>query len=362
MPRPLLAAALALVLVACARPARPPAPSAAVTLDLAQAEAALAIIRPLSRRQPAPDGAWPTLRATAGYRRLLERERAMRRELTDSAFRAFLESDTLLARAAALEQAVARWRRVDVGAAARRAAAYLPAGTTLRATLYPVIKPRTNSFVWELDRDPAFFVYVDPAMSMAEQENVVAHELHHVGDAAACPSAPRPDDGAPDPVKRHWLARRYAGAFAEGLAMLAAAGGPARHPHEASADSVRRRWDRDVANMASDMARLSSFFARTLDGTLATPDTVAAEAAAFWGTQGAWYTVGYAMARAIETAHGRERLVAVMCDPAALLRAYDEAAVVLNARGSDPNAERAGALAWPLPRWPASLVVRLGAR
>ena len=142
--------------------------------------------------------------------------------------------------------------------------------------------------------------------------------------------------------------------------MLAAAGGPTVHPQATSPDSVRRRWDRDVEHAPSDMARVASFLSRVLDGTLATPDTIAAEGMAFFGTQGAWYTVGYVMARAVETAHGRERLLAVACDPAALLAAYDSAAVTLNARGDDANAGRAGRLPWPLPRWPGSLTARLG--
>ena len=332
----------------------------AVTKDLAEAEASVAIIRRLAAHQDVPDSLWTRLHATAGYRRLGDREHAMKRAFDDALFRAFLESDTLLARSRDLERAVERWTQVDVSAAARRAAAYLPDGHALRATLYPVIKPKTNSFVWELASDPAFFVYVDPTISAAEQENTVAHELHHVGDAAVCGHATFRVSTS-DSSARVNRALTWAGAFSEGLAMLAAAGGLEHHPHEASADSVRRRWDRDVANAASDMAQLSSFFARTLDGTLATDDTVAAEAQRFYGTQGPWYTVGYVMARAIETAYGRERLRAVTCDPARMLAAYDSAAVALNARGFDPYAERAGKLPWPLPRWPAALLAKLGA-
>lgn len=360
---------LLFALAACA-PATPspssPAPTDAnvdVRIDLAQAEAAMAVVRRLAAREPVPDSLWTRLQATAGYRRLLERERAMRRELTDSMFRAFLESDTLLARARALDAAVARWRGVDVRAAARRAAAYLPNAQPLRATLYPVVKPKTNSFVWDLQRDPAFFMYVDPAVSAAETENTVAHELHHVGISAACresrPAAPAPTDSVA--AARRATALRWAGAFSEGLAMLAAAGGPAAHPHATSPDSVRRRWDRDVTNAPSDMARVSSFLSRILDGTLAGDDSIAAEGMEFFGTQGAWYTVGYVMARAVETAHGRPRLLAVACDGAAFLSAYDSAAVLLNARGDDQYASRAGKLPWPLPRWSPGLLVRLGA-
>ena len=352
-----------LLLTACARAAAPdaapaPAPGAVeVQVDLDEAEAALAIMNAAASDAPVPDSAWTRLHAAAGYRRLAERERAMGRPFTDDAFAAFLRSDTLLARTPALAAAVQRWRAVDVSGAARRAASYLPADQPLRATLFPVIKPRDNSFVWELDRDPAFFVYVDPSVGAAEQQNVIAHELHHVGLAAACRApAATPTDSV---AARRQAALQWLGAFGEGVAMLAAAGGPAVHPHATSADSVRARWDRDVANAPADLARVATFLTRVLDGAVS-GDALRTEAMALYGEQGPWYTVGYVMARVVETAHGRARLVGALCDPVALLTAYESAAVQLNAARRDPHAARAGALPSPLPRWPAALLARLG--
>jgi hypothetical protein len=212
--------------------------------------------------------------------------------------------------------------------------------------------------VWELDRDPALFVSVDPSVRAAEQQNVIAHELHHVGLAAACrASAAPPTDSV---AARRQTALQWLGAFGEGVAMLAAAGGPSVHPHATSADAVRARWDRDVANAPADLARVATFLTRVLDGAV-TGDAVRAEAMALYGEQGPWYTVGYVMARAVETAHGRERLLGALCDPAALLTAYEAAAAQLNAGRRDPHAARAGTLPSPLPRWPAALLARLGA-
>lgn len=347
--RLLLLAAPLLGVLACASP-RPQAPTPAsaaveVRTDLAQAEAVIAVLDAQSRGQGIPDDAWARLAGTAGYRRLLERERAMGRPLTDSAFRAFLAADTLRARHSVLRDAVVRWRGVDVRSAAARAAAYLPAGTPLRATLYPVIKPRDNSFVFDLAGDPAFFVYVDPAEPAARLENVIAHELHHVGYAAACQGGAPAVAGVDSlPRARRATARLWAGAFGEGVAMLAAAGGPDAHPQAASDDSVRARWDRDVANAPADVARLAAFFTDVLEGRLDAPDAARERAAGFYGTQGPWYTVGYVMARTIETTYGRPRLLRVLCDPGALLATYDAAAA------------RAG-----LARWPPAVLAGLAA-
>ena len=44
-----------------------------------------------------------------------------------------------------------------------------------------MIKPKTNSFAFETRIDPSIFLYLNPAMSKAQFENTVAHEMHHIG-------------------------------------------------------------------------------------------------------------------------------------------------------------------------------------
>jgi Putative zinc dependent peptidase (DUF5700) len=46
----------------------------------------------------------------------------------------------------------------------------------------------------------------------------------------------------------------------------------------------------------------------------------------FFGIRGPGYTVGWKMAVTIELMEGRERLISVLCDPAALLSASNRAA------------------------------------
>jgi hypothetical protein len=337
-----------LLLLGAALPGRP-LPAAALQarepgLELVtdEADAALAILRARGQGRTPDADAWRRLFDSEGYRRLKAREAAMGRGFEDSSFRAFLLSDTLLARAPALERTLATWRQVALDGAAGRALAYLPSGTRLRARVYLLIKPRTNSFVFETATDPAIMLYLDPARSAAELENTIAHELHHIGYAAGCAGPDEPTADSALASARQWL-----GAFGEGVAMLAAAGGPEVHPHAVSPAEDRKRWDRDVANAGADLRRVEAFLGDILDGRLADPDSTRQAGMAFFGVQGPWYTVGWLMAATIERADGRAALVGTLCDPAALLRRYNEAAV----RSGEPG----------LPRWSPDLVARLSA-
>ena len=185
-------------------------------------------------------------------------------------------------------------------------------------------------------------LYLDPARTPAQLENTVAHELHHIGYAAVCAE---PEPAARDGARA--AARRWLGAFGEGVAMLAAAGEPAVHPHAESPAEDRARWDRDVANAPADLARVEGFLFDILDGRLTDPDSVRARAMAFFGVQGPWYTVGWLMAVTIEREAGRAALVSSLCDPVALMRRYNEAA--------------AGGSAGARPRWSEALLGRLSA-
>lgn len=324
-----------LVLALGAAPA--PAPDLMVVTD--QAEASLAILEHRAAGREVPDAAWRRLFESEGYRRLAAREKAMGREFADSSFRAFLLSDSLLRRAPALRRALHDWRAAHLDAAGRKALAYLPAGTPIRARVYLLVKPRTNSFVFEPATDPAIMLYLDPSRTRAQLENTVAHELHHIGYAAACRSTPdAPADSAVS------AARRWLGAFGEGVAMLAAAGGPDVHPHAESPAEDRARWDRDVASAPADLRRVERFLLDLLDRRVTDPDSIAGVGMSFFGVQGPWYTLGWVMAATVERDGGRAALVPLLCDPVALLAAYNAAA------------ERAGGA---LPRWSEALLARL---
>ncbi len=294
-------------------PARTPSPvepaadpgRIALRIDTGQAEAVLAIVEAANAE---PEASWRRLLDSEGHRRLAAREASMQRAFPESELRAFVLSPELAARAQELRATLARWSALDLRAAAARVLVYLPAEARIEATVFPVIKPKPNSFVYFADgKEPSIFIHVDPAMSDAELASTIAHELHHIGFA----SLPEEPCSAPPPV---CTARKWTGAFAEGFAMLAAAGGPDVHPHAGSKPEDRARWDRDVARFDEDLVRVEELLRAVLAGTL-DEATAQRRAMEFFGVQGPWYTVGWTMAVAIERCLGRAELVRAMRRP-----------------------------------------------
>lgn len=315
-----------------------------VLLVTDEADAVLAVLDKRATSASVTEQDWQRLFSSEGYRRLKQREASLQRAFEDSTFRSFVLSSDLLARRAALRAALEKWASVDLMAAARRAFTYLPDHATIRVKVYPSIKPRTNTFVFEPRTDPAIFFYLDPAVSPAKFENILAHEFHHIGLASACPESV--DTTALAAVVA-WM-----GGFAEGRAVLAAAGSPDAHPHATSDRAEHAIWERDYANVARDMRRLEEFYHTVADGALA-DDELTRRGMAFVNTdsvpQGPFYTVGYLMARTVEQQLGRERLVASTCDPPRFLADYNEAAARHN------RAARA-----QLPLWSEALLRRVG--
>jgi Putative zinc dependent peptidase (DUF5700) len=298
-----------------------------LTLNTDEAEAVLSILDKGNSHQPITDSDWQHLFSTEPYIRLKKREASMRRDFTDDDFKKFVLSPELLAKAATLRHTLDDWRKADLQASASRVLAYLPEQATIRAKVFPVIKPKTNSFVFETDTDPAIFLYLDPAESSAKFENTVAHELHHIGFSSVAPLVDQKTQNLPPNVK---TAVEWMGAFGEGFAMLAAAGGPDVHPHAVSSPEERTRWDQDMANFNQDLATLQQFFLDIINQKFKSSDEINEKASTFFGVQGPWYTVGYKMAVIVENRYGRATLIDCMVDPRELLSRYNAAAAELN--------------------------------
>ena len=317
-----------------------------VRLVTDEAEAVLAILAKKKASETISEADWQQLFATEGYVRLKQRETSMQRSFEDTDFKTFVLSDQLAERAPALREALDKLKRADITGAAQLALNYLPRDARIRAKIYPVIKPRENSFVFDLKNDPAIFSYLDPTVSPQKFENTLAHELHHIGYGTSCPSQQSKDETrelSPN-VK---TALTWVGAFGEGFAMLAAAGGPDIHPHAVSNSEERVRWDKDVANFNDDLKKVEKFLLDILDGRL-TGDEAQKAGFAFFGTQGPWYTVGWQMSVLIEKTYGRATLIESFCDQRKLLLTYNRAAEKHNRNSRKP-----------LSLWSASLIEKL---
>lgn len=307
-----------------------------VRLVTDEAEAVLAILTKKKAGEPLTDADWQRVFQSEGYVRLKQRETSMKRSFEDTDFKTFVLSDQLSARLPALEETLARWRKADLTRAAGLALAYLPKDASIRAKIYPVIKPRDNSFVFDVENDPAIFLYLDPAVNREKFENTLAHELHHIGYGSTCPRKDVSDEIGKLPQRVQNLLT-WIGAFGEGFAMLAAAGGPNVHPHAVSSAEDRARWDKDVANFNEDLKKVDSFFTEILEDKL-NADQIREKGFSLFGVQGPWYTVGWRMSVLIEKTYGRARLIQSICDQRLLLSTYNRAAAKYNRTARKPLA------------------------
>lgn len=307
-------------------------------LDTSQAEIVLEIVeKKIAGREIGTDD-WDKLFASEPYRRLIEREKAMaalfnapERVLSDEKFRGFVLAGGLENQTDGLRRALKEWQQAKLQDLAEVVLAFLPAGARIKATICPVIKPAGNSFVWEAKTNPAIFLYLDPLVGRRQFSNTVAHELHHIGLASIEERQKKLVEGKSEAFR---AAFRWLGAFGEGFAMLAAAGGVDDHPHQHSLAADRERWDRDMANCNADMKKVEAFFLDILDGRLAGEDKINEAGFAFFGVQGPWYTVGYRMAALVEVKAGRETLLKCMEDPRLLLAEYNRLAKAENEKGA----------------------------
>ncbi len=312
-----------------------------------EADTVLGLLAQRTRGEELTAADWQRLEATEGYRRLKKRSESFGAKEFDADFRDWVATVDL-ADLDRLRSGVERWRTLDATAAGRAAQAYLPEGTRLRATIYPVLKRTSNSFVFEVDTDPAIFMYVSGEATENELANTLAHELHHVGTAAGCSE---PEEEPASEAAGEVL--RWMGAFAEGLAVLAAAGGPNVHPHAGRPREEWIVWERDVAQFSRDLGRIERFFLDILTGQL----DAEAQRRRFFELintqdvpQGPFYTVGWKMGALVEQRFGRGAVIDSICDMRRLLVAYEQIA------RENPRYDEGS-----LPTWSSELLRAIGA-
>lgn len=315
-------------------------------LDTSEADAVLAILKLRAAGKPVNDADWQRLFSSEPYLRLKKREASMHRDFTDEEFKKFVLSDDLARKAPLLKSTLDTWKKADLVATANRILPYLPSDARVKASVYPVIKPVNNSFVFETTTNPAIFLYVDPKESLAEFENTVAHESHHIGFSD---TNRRYDERIKSLPPNAQKAADWMGAFGEGLAVLAAAGSADVHPMRDLDADQRMRWDQDMRFVDESISQLNQFFLDIINGGFAKPEVADHVAFTFFGYRGPWYTVGYKMGQMVEKRFGRGVLIECMSDPRQLLVRYNEAAAEENASGKDK-----------LPLWSPELLKAVG--
>jgi hypothetical protein len=305
----------------------------ALTVVTDEADAVLAILDERTKAIEPTSDEWNRLFRAEGYQRLKKREASLGRTFEDDEFRKFVLSTDLLAHREILRITLEKWLLIDPTAAGQKALKYLPANAAIKAKIYPVIKPRDNSFVFEVRTDPAIFLYLDPVVTPQKFENTLAHELHHIGFGTACPPSAAKIAAERLPERVHnvlgWI-----GDFGEGFAMIAAAGGPDVHPHAVSDVKDRERWDKDVGNFNADVKKVEAFLFDVASGKLSGEEMNKA-GFEFFGVQGPWYTVGWKMAVVIEKTYGRKKLIESFCDQRLLLATYDRAVKKYNKKSKE---------------------------
>ncbi len=320
--------ALFICLAWCSRSAvADPSASVQLALDTSEAEEALHVIHKQSGHEPVTAEDWHQLFPTIHYQWLKTREAAMDRAFTDAEFQAFLLSPEALAKEHEWDQVLAEMKQANMQALGTGVLAWLPAGATIHARVFPEIKPKTNSFVWtKKGEGPAIFLYLEQ-QSKTQFENTVSHKCHHIGLDSLEKQQKEIVAKLPENIKRatHWL-----DAFGEGEAMLAAAGSADRHPHWEDNAAARAQWDSDMMHLNSDLLAVQQLLSDILDGKLTDDAAIAKRAAPFWGAQGAWYTVGYEMAALVELQYGRETFKQRLLDPRKLLTMYNIVALKAN--------------------------------
>ena len=317
-----------------------------VRLVTDESEAVLAILAKKKANEPITDADWQRVFESEGYVRLKQRETSMQRPFEEADFKTFVLSDQLAQRAKPLEETLERWKRADLTRAEALALSYLPKDAKITAKIYPVIKPRDNSFVFDVKNNPAIFLYLDEKVSREKFENTLAHELHHIGYGSACPAKKPAAEMSKLPTDTQ-SALTWSGAFGEGFAMLAAAGGPEIHPHAVSNPEERTRWDKDLENFNEDLKKVEEFLLAVIGGKMS-KEQIQTTGYSFFGIQGPWYTVGWRMAALIEKTYGRAELIESFCDQRQLFATYNQAAQKHN-RKAKPQ----------LALWSTSLIEKL---
>lgn len=298
-----------------------------VQLILDQCEAALEVIEYNVTGNPALwDSSLEKLFNTKGYFWLKERELAMDelgQAFSDEEFKEFILSDNLKEQLYQLQAVLSKLRNLDMEKIVEKAQSYLPEDCPIDSYLIPLIKPLENSFVYQVDGKIAVFLYLNPQYTKAEMENIIIHELHHVGLGNIYKEIP-------SQIKNPGLREifRWTQALGEGYAMLAAAGGVDQHPVVYDSE-LKNMWDKRMNSFADDFEQVNEFFIKLLKQELNEKNAME-KGFEMFGIQGPWYTVGWQVAVTIEKIYGRKSFIECIANPLQQFTMFNNAVTTYN--------------------------------
>src|SRR5579859_3272798 len=123
-------------------------PPVQLVMDTSEAEQALRILDKQAAHQTVIPSDWQALFATVPYQWLKERQKAMGRPFTDETFKHFLLQPETLGKRAEWHETLVSIEKANMTALGTGVLSWLPPGATIKARVFPEIKPQHNSFVW----------------------------------------------------------------------------------------------------------------------------------------------------------------------------------------------------------------------
>lgn len=266
------------------------------------------------------DNDWDNLFASESYKILVERNKMLKINLTDTDFKDCvmkLLSEENLQRYKNVLQTV---KSIDLQACAGRALKYLPVNATIFTTVHLVVLPQPNYFIYCTKTTSAVFISLSVGLPLDDIENILVHELHHIGFL----SIELQNNYYSGFATSHMYALRLLGYFREGIALLAAAGSAHNHPIPSSNPDLRLLWDNSINDSINAHKKIEDIFNEIFKGNI-THEELDAKSLSFCHILGPWYTLGWLMAVTVECQFGINKLNECMQDLRLLLLYYNYA-------------------------------------
>ncbi len=164
-------------------------------------------------RKPVLDRHWMDLLTSEGHRLWKRRMQTVGQPVDDAEYARFLFSSKVGEQREEFRAALREWRSAHWEQAALRALDWLPENAKIVARVFIVLSPTATSFYHSEAENAAVFFALDAALSEPQRENLMVHELHHVGyfglrghqrAAPALPAIQSQRNGPPH-LPRGWL-------------------------------------------------------------------------------------------------------------------------------------------------------------